>query len=70
MSTKTYIMPIEPIVARVRPDGTVELTRAMFEYVGGLEDVSARVAAYVDPSTATAAQVAQAMIDAGLMKAS
>jgi hypothetical protein len=69
-STMIYGMPKTPVIGRVREDGSIEVFDIYHSYFGGIEDISGRVAAYVNPSTATAAQIAQALIDAKLMKAS
>ena len=63
-TTKLFKMPTGSPV-----DGS-RFVRAWHAYFEGIEDTSGRVAAYVDPSTATAQQIAQAMIDAKLMKSS
>jgi hypothetical protein len=69
-TTRTYGMPQTPVIGRVLPDGSIELFSIYHSYFGGIEDISGRVAAYVNPATATAQQIAQAMIDAKQMKAS
>lgn len=68
MSSRKFFMPKNAPIGEVRPSGEVELNQAMFKYLGGLEDVSGRVAANLDPGTATAADIVNALITAGLMK--
>lgn len=70
MSTKKYIMPKTSEIGVVGDDRRVRMNEAMKGYLGGLEDVSGRVADYKNPATVTTQQLAQALIDAGLMKAS
>lgn len=71
MSTKKYIMPKTPDIGFVGPDNRVpvKLNEAMKGYLGGLEDVSGRVADYVS-GTPTTEQLRDALVSAGLMKAS
>jgi hypothetical protein len=66
MSTRAYVMPKTPVIDR---EGKVTLGSGYQGYLGGLEDVSKRVSAYVDPSTATVSTLIAALIAAGLMKA-
>jgi hypothetical protein len=67
-TTRIFIMPSGPI-GTVGEDGSIQLNEPFFKYIGGIEDVTGRVADYVDPSTATAAQIVNALIAAKLMKA-
>lgn len=69
-TTRIFTMPSGGVIGTVAQNGEVQLSDAFFKYFGGLEDVSGRVAAYVDPSTATAADIVNALIAAKLMKAS
>lgn len=68
MSTRTFIMPPTPEIGSIVNNGRVRMDTAWQGYFGGLQDVSKRVADYVDPTTATAAQIVNALIAAGLMK--
>jgi hypothetical protein len=67
MSTKTFIMPKSD--GRIgQSDGKpVKLDQRWREYLGGLEDVSGRVASELD-GTATMAELVAALKAAGLMK--
>lgn len=69
MSTKKFIMPKTPEIGVVGDDRRVRLNEAMKGYLGGLEDVSGRVADHVS-GTPTATQLRDALVAAGLMKAS
>jgi hypothetical protein len=66
-STRIYTMPTGGLIGTVSGN-EVQLNDGFFKYLGGLQDVSGRVAAYVDPSTATTADVVNALIAAKLMQ--
>lgn len=68
MTTRRFTMPKTPEIGRVTPDGKVVLSVGYHGYLGGVEDVSGRVSAYVNPSTATISTLIAALIAAGLMK--
>lgn len=63
-------MPTTPEIGNTGQDGKVILNDRFQKYLGGIDDVSGRVSAYVDPSTATVSTLIAAMIAAGQMKAS
>ena len=67
-TTRIFTMPSGGIIGTVE-GGEVRLSDTFSRFLGGLEDVSGRVSAYVDPSTATAASIVNALIAAKLMKA-
>ena len=67
-TTRMFSMPTTPVIGTVE-GGNVSLNDEFFKYIGGIEDVSGRVSAYVDPATATAASIVNALIAAKLMKA-
>lgn len=68
-TTRIFTMPTGGIIGTVNKDGQVQLDDISFRYFGGLQDVSGRVADYVDPGTASAADIVNALIAAKLMKA-
>ena len=71
MSTKTYRYPPgTDVIGTAEPNGQVRINRAFADYHRGLEDVSKRVCANLDASTATAEDIVNALIAADLMKAS
>ena len=69
MTTRVFGMPKTNIIGKVDADGNVRLNPVFHSYFGGLEDVSKRVSAYVDPDTATLADLIAALIAANSMKA-
>ena len=69
-TTRQFIMPNGSEIGTADKDGAVRLNDAFFKYVGGIEDVTGRVADTLDPATATVADVVNALIAAKLMKAS
>jgi hypothetical protein len=68
MTTRKFSMPASPEIGAVSRDGKVQLNERFQKYLGGLEDVSGRVADFVS-DTPTATQLRDALIAAGLMKA-
>lgn len=64
MADNPFQMPRDSRV--VGPGG--RLVRPFLHYLGGIEKLSERQAAYVDPNTASVADVVNALIAAGLMK--
>ena len=69
MSTiRSYAMPRETVVGKVNDKGEVVLADGFQKFFGGIEDVTGRVSAYLDPTTATTAQIVNALIAAKLMK--
>ncbi len=70
MSTLKYPYPPTDIIGTVDEQGNVHISRAFADLLRGIEDTSGRVAANLDPNTATVADVVNAMITAEQMKAS
>lgn len=70
MTTRRFTMPKTPEIGRVTQDGKVVLNEDYHRFLGGIQDVSARVSDYVDPSTATVSTLIAALIAAGQMKSS
>jgi hypothetical protein len=68
-TTRKFVMPTGGIIGRVDGQGNVILNEAFVKYLGGIEDVSGRVSATLDPTTATAADIVNAMLAANQMKA-
>jgi hypothetical protein len=69
MSTRKYTMPNSPRIGRVSEENNVELNDGYHKFIGGLEDVSGRVAAHLEPGSASLSDLITALIEAGLMKA-
>lgn len=67
MPVRKFSMPNTPVIGKAG-DRDVVLNEPFQGYLGGVEKVSKRVAAYVNPTTATASQIATALINAGLME--
>ena len=61
-------MPTGGQIGSTQRGEPVQLTEPMYEFIAGLEDVSGRVAASLDPSTATIADLINALKSAKLMK--
>lgn len=69
--SRTFSMPRNPEIGTVGQDGRVQVNEAFFRYLGGVEETSKRVAAYVDPTSATfQADLIAALIASGQMRSS
>lgn len=68
MTTRKFIMPATSEIGNSTKDGKVQLSEGFQKYLGGLEDVSGRVAEHV-ADVPTATQLRDALVAAGLMKA-
>jgi hypothetical protein len=68
-TTRQFRKPDTAVIGKTNKDGEVLLNEGYSGFLGGLEDVSGRVSAYVDPSTATVSTLIAALIAAKLMKA-
>lgn len=69
MTTQKYQIPSGRMIEQ-DANGEPDVSRETRDYLKGIEDATGRVADFVDPGTATPAQLATAMIAAGLMKES
>ena len=69
MSRRRFVMPRSETIGTVDQQGRIKLDEGWHGYLGGVEDTSGRVAAYVS-GTPTATQIRDALVTAGLMKES
>ena len=71
MTQRSFSMPRTPEIGTVGPDGRVQLNERFQRYLGGIQKHDERVAAYVDPTSATfQADLIASLIASGQMKSS